>query len=137
MTGFINIGEIQKGTEGRGREKNVTTTCDNRHDNLRHVTSRVGSRLSVGAGPTFPSAWRGHCAEVQSSPRGECELTPRRAAVRLPPSPRGRHSLPSEEARVPLREVVWGQPSHHYFEVAFSQLLREDSCQGYHQHGES
>ena len=33
------VGENQKGTEGRGREKSVTTICDRRHDNLRHVTT--------------------------------------------------------------------------------------------------
>ena len=33
------IGENQKGTAGRGRERNVTTICDKRHDNLRHVTT--------------------------------------------------------------------------------------------------
>ena len=36
---LFSFGEIQKGTAGRGREKNVTTICDKRHDNLRHVTT--------------------------------------------------------------------------------------------------
>ena len=48
----------------------VFATC---HDNSDNFT--MGSRLSVGAGPTFPSAWRGHSAEVRSSPRGESVLT--------------------------------------------------------------
>ena len=56
-----------------------------------------------------------------------------RAAYRPFPSPRGRYYLPSTEVSDPLREVVRGQPSRHYFEVVFSQLLREDICQGYHQ----
>ena len=34
LQGFL--GENQKGTAGRGREKKVTTICDKRHDNLRH-----------------------------------------------------------------------------------------------------
>ena len=64
---FLGIQQLvkPKGTAGRGRGKSVTTIYD----------KRVGSRLSVGAGPTFPSAWRGHCAEVRPSPRGEFELT--------------------------------------------------------------
>ena len=52
--------------EGDGKKK-----C---HDNLR---SRVGSKL-VGWGRVPPLSLelcRGHCAEVQPSPRGECELT--------------------------------------------------------------
>ena len=30
------VGEKQKGTAGRGLEKNVTAICDKRHENLRH-----------------------------------------------------------------------------------------------------
>ena len=53
-----------------------------------------------------------------------------RKAYRQLPSPRGRHCLPSEEARVPLREVVRGQPSCQHFEVVLSHV-----CPGYHQNG--
>ena len=44
------------------------------YDNL-FVASRVGSKVRVGAGPTSLELWRGLCAEVRPSPRGECELT--------------------------------------------------------------
>ena len=37
----FEIGENQKGTAGRGREKNVTTICDKRHDNLRQLATNV------------------------------------------------------------------------------------------------
>ena len=51
------------GRKGDGN-KNVTTIYD-----------RVGSSLRVGVGaPPCLELWRGHCAEVCPSPRGECEL---------------------------------------------------------------
>ena len=63
--------------------------CDNLRqfaticDNLRFATirdnfgsSRVGSSLRVGVGaPPGLELWRGLCARVCPSPRGECELT--------------------------------------------------------------
>ena len=61
-----------KGDGGKGTAKKK------RHDNLRHFagSSRVGSSLRVGVGaPPCLELWRGHCAEVCPSPRGECELT--------------------------------------------------------------
>ena len=37
--GFPRFGENHKGTAGRGRERNATTICDERQDNLQHVTT--------------------------------------------------------------------------------------------------
>ena len=105
-----------------------------RHDNLRQTQavwareSRVGSLSEPGA-VTAPK-----CDPL----REVSENSPsQRAACRQLPSPRGRYHLPCAEVRVPLREVVRGQPSHHNFEVVFSQLLREDICQGHHQSRDS
>ena len=39
LQGHFYFSENQKGTAGRGREKNVTTICDKRHDILRHFTT--------------------------------------------------------------------------------------------------
>ena len=110
--------------EGDGKKKN--------HDNLRQFTAQAVSarRLVWGTGP--------HPLEPGAVPAPKCNplrevsanSPSQRAACRQLPSPRGRHCLPSAEARVPLREVVRGQPSRYYCEVVLSQLLREDICQG-------
>ena len=90
---------------------------------------------SLGWGRAPPSqAWRA-VAAPKCHPLREVSAnspSPRKASRQLP-SPRGRHRLPSAEARVPLREVVWGQLSRYHSEVVLSQLLREDICQGQHQ----
>ena len=109
--------------EGDG--KNFTTIC--------LAQAVLARRLVWGTGP--------HPLEPGAVPAPKCNplrevsasSPPQRATCRQLPSPRGRHCLPSVEARVPLREVVRGQPSRYLFEVVLSQLLREDICQGYHQ----
>ena len=123
----VEHGENQKGTAGRGREKKC-------HDNLRQAVWARESR--VGAGPSLSEP--GAVTAPKCVPLREVSAnspSPRKASRQLP-SPRGRHCLPSAEARVPLREVVREQPSHYQFEVVLSQLLREGVCQGSHQSGD-
>ena len=53
----FRIGENQKGTAGRGREKNVTTICEKRHDSLRHFMGLGSNLLGWGRAPPFLWAW--------------------------------------------------------------------------------
>ena len=55
--------------------RQFATICDNLRQFATNCSSRVGSEVSVGAGPTSLELWRGLCAEVCPSPRGECKLT--------------------------------------------------------------
>ena len=52
------LGDNQKGTARRGREKNVTTICDKRHDNLRHFAVHCAPPLRVAKRSTPHEAQR-------------------------------------------------------------------------------
>ena len=63
-SGRIKSAKTKRGRREGDGKKNVTTICDNRHDNLRHghdnlrhfmtISSRVGSKTSVGYGTPPP-----------------------------------------------------------------------------------
>ena len=112
-----------KGTAGRGREKKP-------HYNLRQTFWLKLCGSGVSGRTALPTSSQGAAAAPRGNPLREVgNSSPSlRIAWRQLPSPRGRHCLPCAEVRDPLREVVRGQPSHHYFEVVLSQLLREDVC---------
>ena len=118
-------GDGGKGT-GKKTSRQFVTNVTTIYDILR--SNRVGSKASVGYGT--PPLQPGAVPAPKCDPLREVSANSpsQRAAYRQLPSPRGRYYLPSAEVSDPLREVVQGQPSHHYFEVVFSQLLREDIC---------
>ena len=85
--------------------------------------------LRVGAGPSLLRAWRGHCAEVQPSLRGECELTVSESFQATPLS----SLLRSCALTTSPRSRLFGVPSEQGFLMAWQVVSRKGGGKGWNQ----